>query len=232
MSLKISSYRIALTFLSICFLNGCFKPPFNEFTPDKHALRVVGQGATVGATMGAVAGAVVSQAGIGAIVGGAAGSFLAYQKTLPPHIIHQLEKDNIQFVRYGDTNTLIVPTDKYFQFDSPRINDLAFNGLNNIVELLKFYPCTPIYVAGFTDNVDSRHYKNKLSQAQAEAMVTFLWAKGIKESRLHPEGYGAKFAIGNNETIRGSAFNRRLEIQWMTAPNQSKPKLALFRHTK
>ena len=232
MSLRITFCRLAATILATICLSGCFNPPFNEFTPDKRALRIVGRGAAVGATMGAVAGAVVSQAGIGAIVGGAAGSFIAYQKTLPPHIIKQLEAEDIQFVRYGDTNTLVIPTDKFFYFNSPRINDLAFNGLNNLVELLRFYPCTPIYVAAFTDDVGSKHYKNKLSQAQAEAMVTFLWAKGIKSTRLHPEGYGAKFPIGNNEIIRGSAFNRRLEIQWMTAPNAPKPKLAMFGKTK
>ena len=164
MSLRISNCCFATALLVTTILSGCFHPPFNEFTPDKRSLRMTGKGAAVGATMGAVAGAVVSQAGIGAVIGSAAGSFIAYQKTLPPHIIQQLEAQDIQFVRYGDTNTLIVPTDKYFYFNSPRINDLAFSGLNNIVELLKFYSCSPIYVAAFTDDVGSSRHQNKRSE--------------------------------------------------------------------
>ncbi len=211
-------------------LTGCFSPPYNNFVDDKRKLTNMGTGAGVGATIGAIAGSVGGSAGLGAVVGGVAGTAYAYQQTMPPRIIKNLEKQNIQFIKYGDTQTLVVPTDQYFYFDNGRINDLAYPGLNNIVRLLKFYPQTPIYVAGFTDDVGSRKHKNKLSQARAEAMVTFLWANGIESARLHPEGYGAKHPVGDNQWIRGSAYNRRLEIQWMTAP--SKHRLAFLSKTK
>jgi flagellar motor protein MotB len=45
-------------------------------------------------------------------------------------------------------------------------------------------------------------------------MLTFLWANDIQARRLKAEGYGDRFDIGDNKLIRGSAYNRRIEIQW------------------
>ena len=75
---------------------------------------------------------------------------------------------------------------------------------------------SPIYVAGFTDDVGSRYHKRLLSQAQAETMLSFLWANNIQAYRLKAEGYGDKHAVSENSLIHGSAQNRRIEIQWFT----------------
>jgi len=128
------------------------------------------------------------------------------------------KKGDIQYVQYGDTMELIVPTDRYFKFNSPRFNELCYNGLISIVKLLKYSPHSVIYVAGFSDGVGSRYHKNRLSQAQAETMLTFLWANGINAQRLSAEGYGDRHAISDNHFIHGSAQNRRLEIQWFNSP--------------
>lgn len=228
MSQRFCLGQLACISLLMLSLSGCFRPPYNNFQDDKRATKYTLFGAGYGAAAGAIAGSVASSAGAGAVIGGIAGSIVAYQKTLKPQIIRDLNKYDIQFTCYGDTQTLIVPTDLYYYFDSPRINDLAYKGLNNIVRLLKYYPCTPIYVAGFSDDVGTDHHKKKLSQARAEAMITFLWANGIEAQRLHPEGYADKHPVGDNDLIRGSAFNRRVEIQWLTAPSTQTPPLALL----
>ena len=81
---------------------------------------------------------------------------------------------------------------------------------------MKLYPQSPIYVAGFTDNVGSPKQKKRLSQAQAETMLTFLWSNGIRSMQLKAEGYGDKNTIADNYVVHGSADNRRIEIQWFT----------------
>jgi outer membrane protein OmpA-like peptidoglycan-associated protein len=232
MSQRLNPSRMTCLFLMLLTLSGCFHPPYNNFRDDKRSAKYIAFGAGFGATVGAIAGAVGSSVGAGALIGGVAGTAIAYKKTLRPQIIKDLNKEAIQYVQYGDTETLIVPIDQYFYFNSPRINDLAYKGLNNIVRLLKFYPCSPIYVAGFTDSVGGKHHKRKLSQAQAEAMLTFLWANDINAHRLHPEGYGDKHPVGDNDLIRGSAYNRRLEIQWMSAATCQKPNVAFLGKTK
>jgi flagellar motor protein MotB len=55
-----------------------------------------------------------------------------------------------------------------------------------------------------------------LSQAQAETILTFLWANNIPAMLLKAEGYGDKNAVSDNTLIHGSAQNRRIEIQWFT----------------
>lgn len=212
----ISLFSLALTG---CHFNTSFKPPYNDFRPYtlSKTKKWVG-GAALGAGVGAMAGVIAGNAGIGAVIGGVTGSFIGMQKNTRGALIAEIQNQDLQFIQYGNTFTLLVPTDRYFVFDTPRLNDICYPGLVNIINLIKSYPnCGPIYVAGFTDNVGSRHHKRMLSQARAEAMLTYLWANDIPAQLLHAEGYGDKHDIGNNRLIRGSAYNRRIEIQWTNA---------------
>lgn len=197
-------------------LTGCFHPPFNDFkqNPPKVKHSILGTGA-----LGAV-GILTGVPGIGFGIGAAAGALIGIHKDTPKAIIAKLESEDIQFIQYGDTRLLIIPTDHYFEFNSTHLNNLCYQGLNDVIKLLKLYPCSQIYIAAFTDSIGSKRHKNKLSQGQAEAMLTFLWANDIKANLVHAEGYGDKFDIGDNKLTRGSAFNRRIEIEWTTLPNQ------------
>lgn len=172
-------------------------------------------GATVGTVVGAVAGPTLIGTGIGA----AAFTAHGLSKESKNSVIQRLKKSNIQYVQYGDTMTLIVPTDRYFLFNSPRLNELCHPGLALIVKLLAFYPDSTIYVAGFTDNIGSSYHKKMLSQARADSMLTFLWANNRKAYQLNAAGYGDKHSISDNKIIHGSAQNRRIEIQWVAAPS-------------
>lgn len=216
MSLNIAKARILTFGLMICLLSSCYHPPYNNFKPDHRNARKAATYATVGAMVGVVAAGTLSATVVGAAVGGSIGIADGLYKDSKRSLIKQLNKQDIQYVQYGDTMTLIVPTDKYFLFSSPRLNELCYPGLTNIIRLLKLYPQSPVYVAGFTDNVGSKRHKKLLSQAQAETMLTYLWANGILAMRLKAEGYGDKNDISDNALIHGSAQNRRIEIQWFT----------------
>ncbi|MBI2786272.1 MAG: OmpA family protein [Legionella longbeachae] len=214
MSLKLAKTHIFFCGLISCFLSSCFHPPYNNFKPVHPLPKRIASGAAVGTIVGAAATGTVAGALTGTVVGGTVGTIVGMNKSGRRSIIKELNKENIEFVQYGDTMTLIVPVDKYFMFESPRLNEICFPGLNNIVRLLKFYPLSPIYVAGFTDNVGTARHKKRMSQAQAETMLTFLWAHNIPAQLLKAEGYGDKNDVGDNKLIHGSAFNRRIEIQW------------------
>lgn len=215
MSLDLSATRLVSFGLLSALLSGCFHPPYNNFKPDSPVARTTAAGAGVGTVVGAVTSSTLTGTLIGGAAGGAVGGLIGLRKESKPAIIKQLQKRDIQFVEYGDTMTLIIPTDKYFMFNSPRLNELCYPGLVQIIKLLKLYPKSPIYVAAFTDNVGSKRHKQRLSQAQAETMLTYLWANNIPARHLSAEGYGDKNAIGDNKIIHGSAYNRRVEIQWL-----------------
>ncbi len=219
--------QLFLTGSLIYMLVGCYHPPYNNFQPDNRTLRRTAVGAGVGAAVGAAVGTATGNTVAGLAVGGLAGSIYGLYRSTLKELINELHAQDIQFVQYGDTNTLIVPTDKYFIFDSARLDNLCYAGLYNIVRLLQHYKHCTIYVAGFTDDVGSRKHKKKLSQAQAEAMLTYLWANDVDAKLLYAEGYGDLHPISDNDLIHGSAQNRRLEIQWINECHvmaKSKPK--------
>lgn len=214
MSLNSTKKLILYFSLIMGLLSGCAHPPYNNFKPRNPTAR----GATIGATMGTAVGAAttgtIPGALVGTALGGTFGAILGSGTHPKRGLINDLKKQNIQFVQYGDTMTLIIPTDKYFMFESPRLNELCYPGLLNVISLLKLYPDSLIYVAAFTDNVGTNHHKKRMSQARAETMLSYLWANGIQAQRLKAEGYADKNTVGDNAIIHGSAFNRRIEIQW------------------
>lgn len=215
MPLNLIKVQIICYGLITCLLSSCAQPPYNNFKP-RHP---VARGATIGATMGTAIGAATTGtlpgALIGTAIGGTVGAIVSTGTNPKRSIVKDLQKCDIQFVQYGDTMTLIIPTDKYFMFESPRLNEIQYRGLQNIVALLRLYPDNPVYVAGFTDNVGTEFRRNSLSQAQAETMMTYLWANGVQAQRLKAEGYGDKNTVADNTFIHASAMNRRIEIQWL-----------------
>jgi len=133
-------------------------------------------------------------------------------------LIRKLEKRSIQVIQYGKTTTVIIPTDRYFVFDTAELNERCFSGLYSVKELIKKQRNKTIFVSAFTDNVGSTTHKQQLSRARAQTMLTFLWANGISAKYLHGTGFGDEFPVGNNQLIHGSAYNRRIEIQWSNNP--------------
>lgn len=183
------------TFLIVCFalcLTSCleYQPPFNNFQSENYDF---------GDTSGCEKPVKHSR---------------AQRNTIARSLIRRLGMQAIQFVQHGDRMTLIVPTDRYYLFNSPDFDDTEFSGLNNIASLLKLFPCNKITVAAFTDEVGKREVQDRMSEARAQTMLTFLWAKGIPAQLLTAEGFGQRFPVANNKIIHGSAYNRRIEIQW------------------
>lgn len=223
----------SLTWTSILALalTACVQPspPFNQFqlpSPDlKPILVPTGVGVATGLLVGnaVTGGTLAGGAAIGAAIGGTAGILLSMHHASKRGILTDLQADDIQFVQYGDTMTLVIPTDHYFLPNSATLNETCFKGLNDIIRLLRLYPCHHYYVAAFTDNVGSPRHKQQRSQAQAEAMITFLWANGIPALALKAEGHADHHTIGDDHWIRGSAYNRRIEIQWLNQPRAKSP---------
>lgn len=212
---KKNTYHVILTLLMCVLFSSCFRPPYNDFENDHRVLETsvgaAGAGAGVGALVGTVAGGVLT----GTAIGGVAGGVVALYSNTEKKLIRKLAKQDIRFIQYGDTRELIIPVDKYFEFNSHRLREQCYQGLNDVARLLAFYACNPIYVAGFSDDVGGARARTELSRARAEQIVGFLWAKGIAAQRLHAEGYGDEFSVGENSLVHGSAYNRRVEIQWV-----------------
>ena len=85
--------------------------------------------------------------------------------------------------------------------------------LDRLVKLMQDVPKLKIEISGHTDNTGSASVNETLSQARAEAVVSFLKSKGIDVSRMTAKGYGASVPVMSNNTEEGRQQNRRTEFE-------------------
>src|SRR5579875_3139658 len=89
--------------------------------------------------------------------------------------------------------------------DKQRLDQLVQN-----VKTLKHYV---IEVQGYTDSTGSKAYNLQLSQRRADAVVRYLTMNGdIPLVKIHNLGYGEAAAVNPNNTRKGRALNRRVQI--------------------
>jgi OOP family OmpA-OmpF porin len=70
-----------------------------------------------------------------------------------------------------------------------------------------------VEVIGHTDNTGLRDSNLALSQARAEAVRTYLSAKGISQEMVMVSGQGPDRPVAENTTAEGRARNRRIEFR-------------------
>lgn len=100
-----------------------------------------------------------------------------------------------------------------FGHNSDRLFASSYPELDKLAKKLKDNPNIEIKITGHTDNEGSPRYNLRLSQKRAEAVKKYLVSKGIDEARIVTDGVGEKKPIASNETRRGRAKNRRIEVQ-------------------
>jgi OOP family OmpA-OmpF porin len=84
--------------------------------------------------------------------------------------------------------------------------------LADIIKILNEYPTSKFTVEGHTDSVGSNDLNQKLSDARALSVKEYLTENGVDEFRLSAIGYGETKPIDTNNTSKGRANNRRVEI--------------------
>ncbi|MGH7530680.1 MAG: OmpA family protein [Gemmatimonadales bacterium] len=70
-----------------------------------------------------------------------------------------------------------------------------------------------IEIAGHTDSTGSAATNQRLSQARADAVRTYLATKGVAPDRMVARGYGPSQPVAPNNTAAGRAQNRRVELR-------------------
>ena len=67
-------------------------------------------------------------------------------------------------------------------------------------------------IIGHTDNQGGRAYNQRLSEARAAAVLSWLVEHGVQPTRLTSEGRGMDKPVASNDTDAGRALNRRTEV--------------------
>jgi OmpA-OmpF porin, OOP family len=84
--------------------------------------------------------------------------------------------------------------------------------LDAVLTLINSKPGSKWVIAGHTDNQGSADLNDKLSDARAVSVVTWLKTHGVAADRLISKGFGMKQPMADNSTESGRALNRRVEI--------------------
>lgn len=203
-------------------LAGCATTP-ND--PNKNTK----EGAMTGAAVGALAGAIIGYQGnrgggalTGALVGAAAGGALgagagAYmdkqqaefeQKLAAERRAHEVEIQRLQ----NENLKITMNSEVSFDFGSAAIKPAFYRTLDKVADILKRYPRTTIRVIGYTDDIGSEAYNQRLSQDRANAVAWYLEDSGLNAQRVVAQGRGEAQPRATNKTEAGRQLNRRVEM--------------------
>ena len=122
-----------------------------------------------------------------------------------PEVVFPTEEEQAQLISYSRTINFALGKSS-FQKD-------AISTLEAITAILNAYPKANFVVEGHTDSVSSEGFNQKLSEARAAQVVTFLTTGGIASERLESVGFGETTPIESNMTAAGRAANRRVEVK-------------------
>ena len=78
----------------------------------------------------------------------------------------------------------------FYEFNRAKLTASSTAALNELVAMLEQNPNITIELGAHCDNRGEDDYNQRLSQARAEAVVSYLVSKGIEKKRLTAVGYG------------------------------------------
>jgi outer membrane protein OmpA-like peptidoglycan-associated protein len=100
-----------------------------------------------------------------------------------------------------------------FATGSARLLSQSYVPLDSIAEILKADTTVKIEVGAHTDNAGAPSEAEHLTNLQAEAVRTYLVTRGVNFQQVQSRGYGSAFPLTTDNTPRGRAGNRRVEIK-------------------
>jgi outer membrane protein OmpA-like peptidoglycan-associated protein len=115
---------------------------------------------------------------------------------------------------YNQGNRLVIRL-KAFQF--PVGKDFIVPGnyalLGKVQQAIRVFREPNVIIEGHTDSIGSDEANERLSQRRAQAVRQYLLANGlVTDERSVAVGYGSKRPLASNETAKGRAINRRIDL--------------------
>lgn len=102
--------------------------------------------------------------------------------------------------------------DVLFDFNKYTLKPEAREKLAKVSGILLAYPNLKLQVEGYTDNIGSDEYNQKLSEERADSVRDFLLSQSVPDSDVTAAGYGKSDPVADNSTSAGRAENRRVEL--------------------
>ena len=115
---------------------------------------------------------------------------------------------------------LMVRARIHFDFNKADIKKEYIPLLKEVAKVLKENPNINLRIEGYTDDIGTKAYNQKLALRRAMAVKNFLVKEGIKPERIQVVGFGKERYIAENTTPIGRLTNRRAEFIVIQVPTQ------------
>ncbi|HEY0757944.1 MAG TPA: OmpA family protein [Acidisarcina sp.] len=103
-------------------------------------------------------------------------------------------------------------SDVLFDFNKYTLKPEAREKLAKVSGILLSYPGLKLQVEGYTDNIGSDEYNQKLSEQRAGAVRDYLTSQSVAAANITAAGYGKSSPIADNSSASGRAQNRRVQL--------------------
>jgi outer membrane protein OmpA-like peptidoglycan-associated protein len=172
------------------------------------------RGAVVGGAAGAVVGGVaygtvglMTGAAGGAVLGGVLGAYIDQHTD----IVDRLENRGVKVFILGDQVRIVMPSAWTFKAMTPDIRPEAYSSLDLIAQLIRGFTTMSVKIAAYTNNTGDPRVNCVVSQAQANAIMRYLWPR-VNTRVLSAAGYGGTHLIARNNPNWDEGANYRVEI--------------------
>jgi outer membrane protein OmpA-like peptidoglycan-associated protein len=103
-------------------------------------------------------------------------------------------------------------SDVLFDFNKFTLKPEAREKLAKVSGILLAYPNLKLQVEGYTDNIGSDEYNQKLSEERADGVRDYLVSQSVQNANISATGYGKSDPIADNSSNAGRAQNRRVQL--------------------
>lgn len=100
----------------------------------------------------------------------------------------------------------------HFELNSAKIKKEYLPYLNVISRYLKTHKNLKVKIVGYTDNIGTKSYNNKLALKRAKAVKNYLIKMGVKSDRIEIIGKGKEDYLFDNKSKLNRFTNRRAEF--------------------
>lgn len=122
-----------------------------------------------------------------------------------------------------EQGTKVVLNNIFFEYNKSNIQAASETELKTVTEFMRKNADLQVEIGGHTDSIGSVAYNQRLSEARALAVKSYLEKQGIEQQRLTYKGYNFEKPIAPNKTPEGRQMNRRTEF--LILKNQPNTKL-------
>ena len=110
-------------------------------------------------------------------------------------------------------NQSLVLKNVHFAFNKAVLTNDSQTVLDAVAKTIIDSPGFTIEIGGYTDAIGSDAANQKLSEARANSVRSYLIGKGVSASVLSAKGYGEANPVASNDDETGRADNRRVQMR-------------------